>query len=498
MRATDDGVTSVTVVNGVLGSSVQTDQNLMILAEDATNQFSGTGGISRTTGSGAGLAFSVDVISRKTEAFVGGEQYSLGDDQYTPGLGVDSDDAVVLDYDHGFSVGDQLLYTSGGDFAIGGLNDRDVYTVTAAGTNTFSLGRTTAESTATFGVSDVNDSARLMTINLGYNHGFHQGDAVVYRNGGGAGGGGLTDGDAYYVIVVDSQTIALAETISDALAEDEFYFTPFTDVDNSQIYLGYDHGLTEGQPLVYSANGGTPFTELMEGGVYYVRLIPNETKGFALKDGSGNAITLTTSSANGLRHSFQPGFNPSTAVTITGPTAETNHTIDLGYEHGLLTGDAVIYDRGVGGTNLGTLIDGQRYFAIVIDETRIALAATALEANAGRERFIDASQLLDNGDASDATKFDTFDVYTEHGYQDGDTLIYFRNGGANIGLTDGMAYQVRLLPNATSLANPTSKFQLLDSSDNLIELTRAPNDFDIQYFVKVSGRISLGGSPPVV
>ncbi len=48
------------------------------------------------------------------------------------------------------------------------------------------------------------------TINLGYDHGYTTGDAVVYRNGGGTSIDGLTDGDTYYVVVVDPTTIRLA------------------------------------------------------------------------------------------------------------------------------------------------------------------------------------------------------------------------------------------------------------------------------------------------
>ena len=157
----------------------------------------------------------------------------------------------------------------------------------------------------------------------------------------------------------------------------------------------------------------------------------------------------------------------------------------------------MIYDRGTNTANLGDLVDGTRYYAIVLDDTRIALANSEVEANSGRQRFIDANQLLDNGDATDPTNFDTFDVYTEHGYTDGDTLIYFQNGGANIGLTDGASYTVRNLDVSTSLDQPTTKFQLLDVNNNLVELTASPTAFDMQYFMKVSGRVSLGMSAPV-
>ncbi|MEM8680379.1 MAG: hypothetical protein AAGF97_13605, partial [Planctomycetota bacterium] len=494
ITAADARVTSVTYVPTV-GATIQTDQNLLLLAEDATTQFSGTGAISRTVGSGAGLSFSVDVISRKTEAFVGAEEYALDDEPFAPGLGINSENTLVLDYAHGFNAGDRLVYSSGGDFTIGGLNDRDVYAVTTATTNTLTLGRSTGEATAQFGATGVTDSLR--TINLGYDHGFHDGDAVVYRTGGGTEVGGLEDGKTYYVSVVDATTIALAASQGDALSRDEFRFVPFSDISNSQIYLGYNHGLTAGQPLIYRSGGGSDIGGLTNGDVYFVKSIPNETRGFELMDANGTKITLNAAAATGVNHSFHPGFVPSTNVTIAGVTPQTNQSVDLGYAHGLITGDPVIYERGTNIQDLGSLVDGNRYYAIVLSDTRIALASSEVEANSGRQRFIDANQLLDNGDATDPTKFDTFDVYTEHGYNDGDTLIYFQNGGTSIGLTDGAAYTVRNLDMSSSLGQRTTKFQLVDSNNDLVELTASPTAFDMQYFMKVSGRVSLGVSPPV-
>jgi filamentous hemagglutinin family protein len=49
------------------------------------------------------------------------------------------------------------------------------------------------------------------TVNLGYNHGYSTGVAVVYLNGGGASIEGLTEGDTYYIVVVNPTTIRLAK-----------------------------------------------------------------------------------------------------------------------------------------------------------------------------------------------------------------------------------------------------------------------------------------------
>ncbi|MBM4043507.1 MAG: hypothetical protein FJ279_00180, partial [Planctomycetes bacterium] len=64
--------------------------------------------------------------------------------------------------------------------------------------------------------SDVNDAAN--TIHFADAHGFATGDALVYDSGDGASVGGLTDGETYYVVVTDANTIQLAATRDDALA----------------------------------------------------------------------------------------------------------------------------------------------------------------------------------------------------------------------------------------------------------------------------------------
>ncbi len=494
VTAADSAIGSVTVVPGLLGSYVTTTDNLVILAQDDTHQFSGTGAITKTIGSGAGVSVSVDVISRTTEAYVGHDEYSLDASPYTPGLGVDADDNILLDYAHGFSAGDTLVYSAGGDFAIGGLTDRGLYVVTSATDNSFTIGRTLAEASATFSDSAVVSANGAMTIDLGYAHGFHNGDAVTFSQGSGSAIDGLEDGATYYVLVVDSTTVALAPFHDEALSQDLYLFAPYSQITDNALYLGYDHGLAEGTPLVYSNGGGASIGGLVDGGVYYVQRIDGDSYAFQLQDASGNTITLDATQASGAVHSLQPGFDPASAVTLVGEGAAVyDNTIDLGYEHGLLTGDTVRYDRGADSVALGDLVDGQRYYAIVIDETRIALAESAEAADAGRVRYFDASDLIDNGNASDPARFDTFDVLTEHGYLDGDTLVYFQNGTSDIGLIDGASYTVSLT-NLSAEEQPF-RFQLLDGDGLLVEVSAAAAQ-EFHFFIQTSARVSLAGSTP--
>jgi len=68
----------------------------------------------------------------------------------------------------------------------------------------------------------------------------------------------------------------------------------------------------------------------------------------------------------------EPVFAPSTAV-------DSNGVANLGYEHRLETGDAVVYSNG-GGTSIGGLTEGQEYYVIVLDPTKIQLAESKQDA----------------------------------------------------------------------------------------------------------------------
>ncbi|TAM91272.1 MAG: hypothetical protein EPN43_04655, partial [Jatrophihabitans sp.] len=148
-----------------------------------------------------------------------------------------------------------------------------------------------------------------VTIDLGYRHGFSLGQQVVYDAGGGAPITGLTDGGTYYAIPVSDTAIQLyrvrgppaAPTCADpnlvcamalpagvrmgenqrfvpttdpgVKADNTKRFNAATDVASNYIVLPYDFGSKPpkaGDPVVYSAGGGTPIGGLVDGATYYV------------------------------------------------------------------------------------------------------------------------------------------------------------------------------------------------------------------------------------
>ncbi|MCA9159395.1 MAG: hypothetical protein KDA72_13765, partial [Planctomycetales bacterium] len=469
---TDDDL--VTGINGLVANgerpSVQTDTNLLILAEDASSLFSGTGAITKTLSSASGAAVNVNVISRNTEAYIGAEERVLDESPFTPGLGIDSSDLIVLDYDHGFSPGDTLTYTAGGDTPIGGLRDRGVYVVTETpDSNSLRIGRTQNEPNQIFGPAAFDGSGGVWTINLGYQHGFQAGDAVRFHVISPAVTpevGGLEDGKTYYVIAVDGTKVSLAESVDDVANQYLVQFTPITSIADNTILLGFEHGFAQGQKVLYRSGGGSPVGGLTDGTTYSIQLVDNDPLSIQLKEVGigGGVITLDPATATGVAHTLQPALYQ-TNITDTADSSSTN-TIDLDYQHGLGTGDAVQFEGG----NIVGLADGGRYFVIVLSDTESALATSEDRANSGRLQYFVPTALLDNGNAA-AGKADTIDVYSDHGFLDGDQVLYQQFSSANIGLTDGEVYTVRLLNSATtSLDLPETKLQLLDSDGNLVEM----------------------------
>lgn len=72
-------------------------------------------------------------------------------------------------------------------------------------------------------------------------HGFATGDRVLYSDGGGTAIDGLTDETVYFVVVVNANTIKLAETYANATAA-----TPVV-IDIADVGVGSSHKLYKGQ-----------------------------------------------------------------------------------------------------------------------------------------------------------------------------------------------------------------------------------------------------------
>src|SRR5262249_20383879 len=141
-------------------------------------------------------------------------------------------------------------------------------------------------------------------ITFASNHNLTTGQAVVYHSGNstsvinpGTGHshgvvvnvGGLTDGQVYYVIVVDAKTIQLALTPGGSsiplspISSPTTTFDSFTtarsfaqsalDIANNQIDFTSNPGFADGQAVVYNRGSGSAPIGLTDGQVYYVELV---------------------------------------------------------------------------------------------------------------------------------------------------------------------------------------------------------------------------------
>ena len=406
---------------------------------------------------------------------------------------VDKDNNTITIDNHGFSTGDQVIYSNGSGTSIDGLTDGETYNVFVVDSNTIKLTKDaaididntglnsniehglTAQGGAFFdAATDINVDTDEFTI---ANHGFTTGQQVVYT----ADDGGeeldlLTSQGAYYVIVTGDNTFKLAATIeraaegtadvdlieSDKSTGSEHIFnyvdydqvqktfdasdSGIVDTTNSQITIA-NHGLGTGEIVNYSPGTGTVIGGLSERGYFAVVIDENTIKLAESYDEAIEGTTLTFSSLGASTHEFTYTsrtnlFDPTSSVVnsenntinITGigtkfetgdaifyevdPSFSTtqalpvnlsfdpstdvdldSNTITIETLHGLETGDEVTYEIGFLGetaTEIGNLTKDTVYYAIKISDTELNLATTKAEADAYSDTN-DTSIDLDTG-----------------------------------------------------------------------------------------------------
>jgi hypothetical protein len=228
-------------------------------------------------------------------------------------------------------------------------------------------------------------------INFQSNHNFKEGQKVLYTVGGGNTAiGGLTDGDEYYVKVIDSDTIQLTDIngniidltsigtgnhqlreILDFTAQNNLRI----DTNNETINFSNNHGLSDGSRVRYNANGNPVIGGLTNGKDYLVEVIDSNT--IQLKDlDSGEIINLTSDSIG--NHNLSPISYTLVPDAPFGGIDLVNDIIRFSAPHNLQTGDEIQYYRPSGGQpikgTLDTLLTRQDvfpYLVVRISDTEI-------------------------------------------------------------------------------------------------------------------------------
>ena len=188
---------------------------------------------------------------------------------------------------------------------------------------------------------------------------------------------------------------AFSGSFTETWTEDPHNF--ITSITNNTLEFSNPHGLQTGDEVIYTNGtddndvsiltaGGDP---LENGGNYYaIYVSDNQIKLAATKDDAlaGNFISLNSDLGGLDTHEISKSnvvyvepltFDPATAV-------QSDDSIELGYEHGYTTGQALTYSSGGDVPILG-LEDGATYYAIVDDgnPTRLKLALDKLNALGG-------------------------------------------------------------------------------------------------------------------
>ncbi|MCC6629565.1 MAG: hypothetical protein IT340_19470, partial [Chloroflexi bacterium] len=160
---------------------------------------------------------------------------------------VDTDSGVLAtSAPHGLVTGNRILDSTNDNAPIGGLVADRSYGVIVFGDTTIRLG-------APFLGSDVDDA--FDTIRFATQHGFSTGDQLQYGHFSGDGGtdvGGLTNGQSYYVRVIDPLTIKLGSTLAQVTQSLKSFAPSAVDNDANAITLN-SHGFADGQAVTYRA-----------------------------------------------------------------------------------------------------------------------------------------------------------------------------------------------------------------------------------------------------
>ena len=318
-------------------------------------------------------------------------------------------------------------------------------------------------------VNPSSSSSNPNTINFGTtNPGFTTGEAVVYDSGTDGPINGLVSGQTYYVRVVATSPdylIALMNSAADANSgTNAVAFTPYASVSptsgggelfddvnpevetftagsavaNNQINLATDHGLTTGEPVIYTTDGDA-IGGLTSNDTYYVVVVNSTTIELAATYAQAVAATPTIITLDPTQASGDQNIGPTgTEFGIqTAPTVEKNQ-INFQAADAFSTGDSVYYTTT--GTPIGGLDNNSTYYVVAVNASTIELATSYANATA-------SSPIIISLDGSVATGTQTIEARTPivfpsaPGFTQGEQVVYHQASGQQInGLTDGATY----------------------------------------------------------
>ncbi len=335
------------------------------------------------------------------------------------GGAIDPADPNVISYENGTVAGTMNAIVSGDDTT--NTSDVSAYidssSVTAGGQVLVVSGYTNPNSLAQPGpvggaTQSINTASGVAVtgnaLHFTSPHGLATGQAVVYHSSGGPNIGGLVDGQVYYVIKIDDNTIKLAATYADAIngiaidlgsagndgqavtpldLAHQLVFDPSHAVAGNSIVFPASDGLSLGEEVAYDDRNGTPIGGLVSGRTYFV--IPVSATTIELASSLANALNGFAVALSYSGASAQQSLTPTlptavlsiaaSSISVANPLADT---ISVASNSGLATGDAVVYRNG-GGNSIGGLKNDETYYVIVVDATHVQLATSLVNAQSG-------------------------------------------------------------------------------------------------------------------
>ena len=340
-----------------------------------------------------------------------------------------TNDTITFAGASGLTTGDQALYKNGGGTTIGGLQDNRNYSVIVTPTaNTIQLG-------SQFNASSVD--VLKNTITFAKDHSFRDNDKVLYKASGTA-IGGLASGTAYYVRIIDSNTIQLSATA-------------YT-LDSNQ--------------RVVDAIEGAKIADITVGAASRLTVAADKDGNVINDFQTGNIVTYNRRTAQ-ITVNKEPlpdtGGKPSifNSADSSKDLIANNKITSAG--HGFQNGDQVVFNV-TGGAAIGGLTSGLTYFVInrgdndfqvsasigggAIDITN-ATGGTTAEFKAVGLRETNVKTFTYNAAAATAA-VNTIGI-TGHGFTNGQTVVYT---GTGLGLTNnGTYFVVNATANSLQLAN---------------------------------------------
>ncbi|MFV2069174.1 MAG: hypothetical protein ACC645_19580, partial [Pirellulales bacterium] len=269
-------------------------------------------------------------------------------------------ETIELYVDHGYVTGDRVIYSANGGTPIGGLVDGQVYYAiipTVGGdpsTTEIQLAASQADATAGTAI-DLDVSALTSSEPFQY----LRGDTLIELDPSTASTKGHFVFPDFRQAVGTTSSSGVSHSFR--LSLDPFGtmtnlhgvgrpFNPqssgiVSTTDNS-INLGYAHGFSTGQAVLYTAGGDNPIGGLQEGTPYYVIVVDLTTIQFAESSGearsnSPDVVKLDSTTTSSASHAIAAQFRP---IPVVDGAVDT-FRVSL---HGLRTGDSVVYEKDAG------------------------------------------------------------------------------------------------------------------------------------------------------